>query len=482
MRLTKPMNLELNAKLIYEIELDYNSRYELIPLLEGLKHIYYNCDEVLDLILSDLTKNKSTKKGRKGMDPWRLLCLFVLRQNGKVDYAKLEHISKYDSKVREFFQIKQFEKFEPDEKTINKNILKLKSKTIDKINELFTKYLIEKNYINAEKVRGDSFVCKTNVHFSTDNSLIYDCGKTMIRLSVAVNELGWRKKDYWRIELKKIHLRINKIRKSRKRKDKKKYELKKEYKRLLGILRKIKKKSLKNLLTAKYYYQIKTNQISIEEMPKKYAYLIQLHLITEQVIDITYRRNINDEKVPHSDKIYSIYETHTELINRGKFPVSIEFGHKIMLNQDKNGFILNYKIMNKGETDEKVILPMLKDLKGNYGLKINIGSYDKGFYFKECYEDLKPYLDEVVIAKKGKPTKESKEREGKELFKKNFMWRAGIESLISSLVRGNGLGLCPDKGLENYKKYVAGCILARNLQTLGTILLKAKKKKAKKIA
>ena len=138
--------------------------------------------------------------------------------------------------------------------------------------------------------------------------------------------------------------------------------------------------------------------------------------------------------------------------------------------------------MNKGETDEKVILPMLKDLKENYGLKINIGSYDKGFYFKECYEDLKPYLDEVVIAKKGKPTKESKEREEKELFKKNRMWRAGIESLISSLVRGNGLGLCPDKGFESYKKYVAGCILARNLQTLGTILLKAKKKKAKKIA
>ena len=131
---------------------------------------------------------------------------------------------------------------------------------------------------------------------------------------------------------------------------------------------------------------------------------------------------------------------------------------------------------------DEILELILSDLTENYGLKINIGSYDKGFYFKECYGDLKPYLDEIIIAKKGKPTKESKEREGTELFKANRMWRAGIESLISSLVRGNGLGLCPDKGFENYKKYVAGCILARNLQTLGTLLLKIKKKKAKKIA
>jgi len=91
-------------------------------------------------------------------------------------------------------------------------------------------------------------------------------------------------------------------------------------------------------------------------------------------------------------------------------------------------------------------------------------------------------LNKIIIAKKGKLTKESKEREGTKMFKKNRMWRAGVEALISSLVRGNGLKLCPDKGLENYKKYVSGCILSRNLQNLGTILLAKEKKKIEKAA
>jgi len=97
--------------------------------------------------------------------------LYLIKHNGSVNYARLAHMAKYDSKIREFFQLKTFEKFEPDEKTINNNILKLSLNTIDKINELFVKSLIKNGFINTEKVRGNSFVCKTNIHFSTDNSL-----------------------------------------------------------------------------------------------------------------------------------------------------------------------------------------------------------------------------------------------------------------------------------------------------------------------
>ncbi len=475
MRQKTVTNNELGVKAIEEIELDYNSRYELIPLLEGLKFIYYDCEEVLNLILSDLTKNVSSEKGKKGMNAWRLFCLYVIRQNGKIDYANLAHIAKYDSKVREFLQVGTFEDFSPNEKTINNNILKLSSGTIDKINELLIKTLIGKNFIDGKKVRGDSFVCKTNAHFSTDNGLVYDCGKTLIRLSKCISEIGWRKSEYWRKELKSVHLKIGKIRKSNKKKQNKTKELEKAYKKLLKILGNIKLKSLKEKQTGEYYFKVTLKKMKLEEIPLEYLGIVQLHLITDQVISMTYKRNIEHKKVEHSEKIFSIYEQHTELINRGKFPVAIEFGHKIMLNQCNNGFILNYKVMEKGETDDKVILPLLKDLTENYGLKIDIGSYDKGFYFKDCYEDLQPYLNEIVIAKKGKPTKESKIRESSKVFKKNRMWRAGVESLISSLIRGNGLGLCMDKGLLNYKKYVAGCILARNLQTLGKILLEKQK-------
>jgi IS5 family transposase len=482
MRQPKIIDFELGTKEIKNIEIDFNSRYELMPVLEGLKYIYYNCEEILFLIMKDLTKGVSDKKGKKGMSAWRVLCFYVIRKSTAIDYANLEHMARYDEKVREILQVGTFEKFRPNEKTINNNILKLSSETIDKINEILTKKNIEQGFETGKKIRGDSFVCKVNMHFPTDNGLIYDCGKTMIRLSELINESGWRKGKYWLKKLKKQTLKIGKIRKSSLKKEKKKIVLAAAYNEMLKIINIIRSKSLSEKITGEYYYKLIEGKIKLENISPKYIDLIHLHLITNQVIDITYRRNIKNEVIKNSDKIFSIYEKHVELINRGKFPIAIEFGHRVMLNQGSSGLILNYKVMEKGETDEKVIKPLLKDLTENYGLKIDVGSYDKGFYFKNCYEDLSPFVNKIVIAKKGKPTKESKEREHDKHFIKNRLWRSGIESAISSLVRGNGLGLCPDKGYENYKKHIAGCVLARNLQTIGKILLEEKKKKLKKSA
>lgn len=170
----------------------------------------------------------------------------------------------------------------------------------------------------------------------------------------------------------------------------------------------------------------------------------------------------------------------SETIIGRQFPVAIEFGRKIFLNQSESGFIVDWDIMKPGATDAEMIEPSIEKIKKNHSLTFKCCSYDKGFHAPENQKRPPKIFQTVVIPKKGKCNKEESEREHLRKFIRLGLWRAGIESLISSLVRGNGMGLRPDRGLENYRKYIAGCVLARNLQKFGEYLIADQEKKIKK--
>ncbi len=166
------------------------------------------------------------------------------------------------------------------------------------------------------------------------------------------------------------------------------------------------------------------------------------------------------------------------MINRGKTPYPIEFGHRVLVIQDKAGFILKSYIMDH-VTDDKVAVPIMKELQERYKGKIHSASFDKGFWSPDNLAELETIIPLVCLPKKGRRTKKDSERECSSEFGKARKWHAGIESGIHALGSGNGLVLCRDKKEKGYRRYVALGILGRNLQVLGTILLKKSKKKQK---
>lgn len=181
-------------------------------------------------------------------------------------------------------------------------------------------------------------------------------------------------------------------------------------------------------------------------------------------IDLIKRRVLQDEKIPHKDKIFSIFEPHTEWISKGKAGVPQELGLRVCILEDQYGFILHHRVMEK-ETDDKVAVAMVTSAQNKFsGLKGC--SFDKGFYTPGNKKDLKDALNILVLPKKGRCNKAEREEETAEDFIHFKRKHSAVESAINGL-ENHGLDRCPDHGIQGFKRYVGLSVLARNLQIMG---------------
>lgn len=185
-------------------------------------------------------------------------------------------------------------------------------------------------------------------------------------------------------------------------------------------------------------------------------------------IDVIYRRVILHETIPHKDKVFSIFEPHTEWICKGKAGVPVELGLRVCVLQDQFGFTLHHRVM-QGETDNQVAVPIAQAGKERFPA-LNQISYDKGFWSPSNLEKLESLLDRPVLPKKGRLAEHDKHRENHLAFVRAKRQHSAVESDINAL-EANGLDKCPDKGIDAFKRYVALAVVGGNLKRLGKILL-----------
>jgi IS5 family transposase len=192
------------------------------------------------------------------------------------------------------------------------------------------------------------------------------------------------------------------------------------------------------------------------------------------------RRLIKGEVIPSEEKMYSIFEQHTEWLNKGKSNPGVELGLNILITTDQNHLIVDYKVM-KGEKDTSQIKPLCDRLAKLFpDTKIKSHSVDKGFYSKDNREEMEVLqIENIVMPKKGKLNKEEALREGTKQFKAMRNAHSAIESNINMLEH-HGLDRCPDKGLKALKRYVGLSVLAYNLHIIGNHLIAKEKEKRKR--
>jgi len=189
--------------------------------------------------------------------------------------------------------------------------------------------------------------------------------------------------------------------------------------------------------------------------------------LVARIINQAVRRVLQGETVPPDEKLYSLFEEHTELIIRGKAAKPIEFGHKILLAQTGEKFIHHYKVMPHRREDKELLAPALEAHKDLFGDYPHVLSTDKGFYesMKQILA-LEEKIAVVSIAKKGRRTPEEYARETTEEFLEGQRFRAGSEGSISVLKRAFKLGKCFFKGFKNYAASVGIAVLCHNLVLL----------------
>jgi len=187
----------------------------------------------------------------------------------------------------------------------------------------------------------------------------------------------------------------------------------------------------------------------------------------ERQMDQIRRRVVEGETIAHHEKVFSLFEEHTEWINKGKAGVSQELGLKVCVVKDQFGFLLHHRVMQK-KTDDQIAVPIIKETKGRFP-QLSSCTFDKGFHSPANQKDLAVLLDKVILPRKGKLSAINKEIENSEEFKEARRRHSAVESSINAL-ENHGLDRCLDHGVHGFKRYVGLAVLARNIQIIGHIL------------
>jgi len=324
--------------------------------------------------------------------------------------------------------------------------------------------------------RCDSFVLKTDVHFPTDINLLYDAIRVLIRDCVywskdyALPE--WRQHQCNLRRFKALYRKIQKLRHSTS-----KDESKKRAKEA-----KICEAHQAYIDLAQFYLDRVARSVELLKNTHKIpeVLLSELSIFSQHAdrqIEQIKRRVIEGEKIPHAEKVFSLFQPHTEWISKGKAGVPVELGIRMCIMEDTHGFILHHRVMQK-ETDDKIALEMVTATQVNFP-GFNACSFDKGFHSPENQRQLKDKLGQVVLPKKGRLSCADKVREYDEEFVQAKKNHSAVESAINAL-QVHGLNTCPDQGIEGFERYAALAVLSRNIQRIGCIVRDRERKKREK--
>ena len=187
----------------------------------------------------------------------------------------------------------------------------------------------------------------------------------------------------------------------------------------------------------------------------------------ERQIDQFRRRVLNGETIAHAEKVFSLFQLHTEWISKGKAGVPVELGLRVAVVEDQHRFILHHQVMEK-TTDDQIAAALVEHSKARFA-SLNAMSFDKGFHSPANQTALKQRLDQVILPKKGRLSEADKARQSAPAFIRLRRQHSAVESAINAL-GVHGLDKCHDHGIDGFKRYVALAVVARKIQRLGAVL------------
>jgi IS5 family transposase len=480
MRLACPEE-RLDCLPINEVHLNLNCRDEIVPILRALQHVYEDDTlrrDLLALVRKDVNGNTDRKLGRRGMNYWEIVVLAAARLGCNLDYDKLQDLAENHRSLRQIMGIGNWEdEVDFDWRRIEDNLNKLRPETLKKINELIVGagHVLRPKAI--ESVRGDTFVVETNIHYPTESALIGDGLRKIVHaateLAAAKNLGGWRQGRHL---LKKIRGLVRKIGQASRAKGTKASQLQPGYKKVLKQAEDLLKRARALLQILGFSpepaaFTLDKVKSGAAPVGTREGRLLHYIILTEKVCDNARRRVLEGETLDNKEKIFSVFEPHTELIKRGKQPNPIQFGHSVLVVEDWAGFVVEYRVVENGVLDHDLVVPVMKKLQQRVGGKIKSASFDRAFHTPDNQKELAKIVANPCIATKGQEKGRQQQKEGTVAFRKARQNHPGVESAIGALQAGNGLKRCRDRSKRGYERYVALGILGRNLQTLGKLLL-----------
>lgn len=467
--------LRLDASPVLQVPLNTNCRAEIVPILKALQFIYSQPelrDSILELIRRDINGKTSACRGRTGLDYWQILVLAAVRLGLNADYDALQDLAENHRALRQVMGIGNWdEKTSFDWRRIRDNLCGIRPETIEQINHLVVGAGHELVPEAPRAVRGDSFAVETNIHYPTESGLILDGLRVLLRIAPVLAALvgadGWRQHNHL---LKQAQQRATEIRRiSRGKGPGYRDRLADAYGRLIKQTELILSRAAGLAVQTNTFLQQHSAQTS--EATALLSDLCGFLRMTEQICDTARRRVLEGESVPHSDKLFSLFEVHTQLYRRGKVRQENQFGRLVLVIEDAAGFVCHYKVLERTDADADVLIEQMRTLQQRLQGRIERASFDRGFHSPENQRQLAEIVKHPCLPMRGVRQTAEQERTASVKFRQSRKRHPGIESAIGALQSGNGQTRCRDRTERGFQRYVGLGVLGRNLHVLGKLLL-----------
>ena len=447
----------------------------LEPLLQAISDFLDDQEDIIEQVRCDLRRGlKKAETGRSGLTPQQVLRSLVLMRVKNWNYRELRE------RIADGCTLRQFTDFYclpvPRHDAFHRGFNRLTPETLKAINDLVVQAAVELGLEDGQKLRVDTTVVQTDIHHPTDNTLLWDVVRVVTRLiGRLATALERRRIKGFRDRTRSARRRMQEIQRmtTRQRQD----HQTGTYRELIAeeviesartALRRTRKARGKDMIT----------DLAIAEMRKEIEHFCALGA---RVTDQSRRRVLNGEQVPTVEKLYSIFEPHTDLIKRGKVQSPIEFGHKVFLAESARGLITQYEVLDGNPLDEQHVVASLVRHRQTFGDVPKLYGSDRGFFSEKNVMSCKQEGVKVVcIPQRGgikAPEREAYEKSRE--FKDGQRFRAGIEGRISVLFRGRGMKRCLAEGRERFELWVAAAVLANNLMKIAALLAERSSRRRK---
>lgn len=408
---------------------------------------------------------KSKTRGRPGTPAEVILRLLVLKHIRDWSFEELEREVCANFVYRQFTRIGGGKV--PDHKSISRFGRRLGPGVIEELQQRVVAIAQEKKIIKGRKLRVDTTVVETNIHYPTDSTLLHDGVRVLTRVMKKVTEIGGVVVTRLRDRTGSVKRRVLEIaRASRDKGERGRQKLAAAYRKLLEISSRVvaQAKKFSAELSNRRRAVLRRAKEQLDEMIPR----------VQQVMRQTRQRVLRGDTRAEG-KIVSVFEPETEVIRKGKANKPTEFGKLIKIQEAENQIVTHYEIYDRRPSDSELLTPAIKKHMQLFGRAPQLAAADTGF-FSAANEASAEQLGVKWVAVPSQSTKSAarKQTQKKRWFKKAQAWRTGCEGRISVLKRRHGVNRSRYKGTEGMRRFVGLGVIADNLHHIGKVLASRK--------
>jgi IS5 family transposase len=427
-------------------------------------------DQLLAGIQAELAKRikKSATRGRPSTTAEVALRMLLLKHIRDWSYAALVREVRANLVYRQFTRVGGGRV--PDDKTLGRIARQLGPKAVADIHRRVVDIARENKAVSGARMRLDTTVVETNIHYPTDSSLIGDgvrvLTRAMRKVAEVVGDAGTKLRDRTR----SVRLGILAIaRASRNKTEKGRAKMREAYRKLLDNAGRVVCQARRFVAEIKDKVKkgARGTGAALARARKRLEEMIpRVEQVARQA-----RQRVMHGQTRAEGKIVSVFEPQTEVIRKGKASKPTEFGKMVLVQEAENQIVINFEVFDQRPGDASLLVPALDRHIEQFGQAPRVLAGDAGFFSAANEAAAQERgVEQVAIPSRSTKSEQRKARQKRRWFKKAQKWRTGCEGRISVLKRRHGLDRCRYKGQDGMKRWVGLGVIADNLVNLGSFL------------